>query len=117
MKNTTEWNLPISKEEWEEIMAAEQERQMIEDALAIEATLAELAEEQERELEEEFRRHAGGHTGVNDIDFEPEDYYENAEMEHDYALAGWCHVPAARHGDFGYDMTEIEEELERVFGE
>lgn len=114
-KHNNDCNLPISKKEWEEIMAEEAERQMVEDALAIEATLADLAEEQERELEEELRRHAGGHTGVNDIDFEPDDF-ANAEKEHDYALAGWCHVPSARHDDFGHDMAEIEKELERVFG-
>lgn len=81
--NDSEWDLSISKEEWEEIMAEEAERQMIEDALAAEAMMIDVLEE-ERELEEECRRHAGISTRINDIDWEPEDP-EDVSPDYGYA--------------------------------
>ncbi len=87
MEKNSEWTR-------EEIMAELEERQMIE------ATLADLAEEQEREQEEEIRRHAGGHTRVNDIDYEPKDYSENTNSDYGYAVAGMCWSSSARYDDF-----------------
>lgn len=81
--NDNEWDLPISREEWEEIMAEEAEREIIEDALAAEAMMIEVLEE-EWELEEECRRHAGDPTRINDIDYEPEDP-ENVAPDYGYA--------------------------------
>lgn len=82
--NDSEWDLPISRKEWEEIMEEEAERQIIEDTLEIEAMMIEALEEQERELDEEYRRHAGNPTRINDIDYEPEDP-ENVSPDYGYA--------------------------------
>lgn len=78
-QNDSEWDLPISKEEWEEIMAEQELEETLAYYANIEAILAE-----EAEYEEEMRRHAGGLPGINDIDYEPEDP-ENVAPDYGYA--------------------------------